>query len=376
MTRIYLDNAASTPVLQEVNDAMYEATAKYYGNPSSIHIMGREAKSIIEECRKKVADLFNCSIGEIFFTSGATESNNTVLYSLVLNKKIDHIITSPIEHPCVLNTLQYLSERSTLQTHFLNVDPKGRISPRELEDKLSQLKGQKAVSLMYANNEIGIVNPVQQISDLCIDHGALFHSDAVQAIGHFPIDLQEWKVDYLSASAHKFHGPKGIGLLYMSGESIFPSLIKGGSQERNMRAGTENVSSIVGLTKALELSYQHLSEWRSHILSLRSIMMEELLNWNSELEFFGEPNEEDLYTVLSVKFPDHPKSELLTMLLDIEGIAVSGGSACSSGTEKTSHVVKALAHEDQRSGIRFSFSHLNTKEEILETINKIKKIYE
>ncbi len=376
MRRIYFDNAASTPLLPEVMDSMFDSTKKYFGNPSSIHLQGREAKSVIEDCRKTIARLLNCSIGEIFFTSGATESNNTVFYSLALNNKIDHVITSPLEHPCVLKTLSHLEEQEKIKVHLLEVDSKGRISTEELEQKLDQLEGSKMVSLMYANNEIGIVHPVKLIGELCQKHQTLFHSDAVQAVGHFPIDLQDLNIDYLSASAHKFHGPKGIGLLYMSQESIFPSLLKGGAQERNMRAGTENIGSIVGLTKALEMSYEHLSNWRDHIQSLRSHMMEELISWNSEIEFFGNPGEDDLYTVLSVKLPKHPKSEILTMLLDLEGISASGGSACSSGSEKASHVIEALGHEDQRAGIRFSFSHLNSKDEIIDTIHKIKKIYD
>lgn len=371
---VYLDNAATTPMLPEVIQVMQEVMTNEFGNPSSIHKMGREGRTIVEECRKQVANQFGCSIGEIFFTGSATESNNMVLLSAGMNDRVQNIIVSPTEHPCVLNTVKYLEKKGWANVHWLEVDEKGYLDLTQLEQLLSNQKD-CLVSVMYANNETGLVQDVQAIGEKVKELGGLFHCDAVQAAGHFKFELKPEQFDYVSMSAHKFHGPKGSGVLFMSGESILPPLIRGGAQERNMRAGTESTYGIAGLAKALELSYQHLDEWRAHIGSLRSKLMAGLQEIRDDFVYYGDPGSEDLYTVLNVGLPDHPKSEMLVMLLDMEGICASGGSACSSGSQQGSHVIRALNQGQERPSVRFSFSHLNTLEDIDFTLEKMKKIY-
>lgn len=319
MKTVYLDNAATTPLLPEVKKAMTDVIEGYFGNPSSIHRLGRESRAIIEESRRSVAERFESSIGEIFFTGSATESNNTVLISAALNNKINHIITSPTEHPCVLKTAQYLEENGLVKLTMLQVDQKGYIDLEHLSQILLK-ENQALVSIMYANNEIGIVQDVKAIGNLCKEHGAFFHCDAVQAAAHFNFKLSEIPVDFLSMSAHKFHGPKGNGILYMSGETIVPPLIRGGAQERNMRAGTENVMGIRGTAVALEESYNNLDSWKTHISDLRNRLIAGLKAIRDDFDFHGDPCEQDLYTVLNVCLPEHPKSEMLVMLLDMEGI--------------------------------------------------------
>jgi cysteine desulfurase len=372
---VYLDNAASTPILPEVIEVMEKVMYKEYGNPSSIHKPGREGRTKVEDARKQVANQFGCSIGEIFFTGSATESNNTVLLSAAMNGRIKNIISSPTEHPCVLNTIKYIEDKNWAQCHWLDVDEKGYLDLGQLEDILKN-NSDCLVSVMYANNETGLVQDVRSIGEMAKAHGALFHCDAVQAAGHFQFELKPEHFDYVSMSAHKFHGPKGTGVLFMSGDSILPPLIRGGAQERNMRAGTESTHGIAGLAKALELSYQNLNNWRSHITRLRNKMMNGLGALRDDFKFYGDPGDNDLYTVLNVGLPDHPKSEMLVMLLDMEEICASGGSACSSGSQQGSHVIRALNHGEDRPSVRFSFSHLNTEEEIDFTLEKMKKIYE
>ena len=372
---VYLDNAATTPMLPEVIQVMQEIMTNEFGNPSSIHKMGREGRTIVEECRKQVANQFSCSIGEIFFTGSATESNNMVLLSAAINARIKNIIVSPTEHPCVLNTVNFIAEKGWANCHWLRVDEKGYIDLEHLEELLTNCED-CLVSVMYANNETGLVQKVQSIGEKVKEHGGLFHCDAVQAAGHFNFELKPEQFDYVSMSAHKFHGPKGTGVLYMSGDSILPPLIRGGAQERNMRAGTENTHGIAGLAKALEVSYQNLDDWRSQISSLRIKLMRGLKNLRDDFNFYGDPGSEDLYTVLNVGLPDHPKSEMLVMLLDMEGICASGGSACSSGSQQGSHVIRALNKGKEQPSVRFSFSHLNSPDEIDYTLEKMKKIYE
>jgi len=375
LTTVYLDNAATTPLLPGVINVLKDVMTKEYGNPSSIHKMGREGRTIIEECRKLVANQFACSIGEIFFTGSATESNNMVLLSAGMNDRMKNIIASPTEHPCVLNTVKFIEKKGWANCHWLRVDEKGYVDMDHLEELLNECED-VLVSVMYANNETGLVQDVHAIGEKVKAHGGLFHCDAVQAAGHFQLELKPEHFDYVSMSAHKFHGPKGTGVLFMSGDSILPPLIRGGAQERNMRAGTENTHGIAGLAKALDLSYQNLNEWRSHISSLRLKLMHGLQDLRDDFKFYGDPGSEDLYTVLNVGLPDHPKSEMLVMLLDMEGICASGGSACSSGSQQGSHVIRALNRGKEQPSVRFSFSHLNTAEEIDYTLEKMKKIYE
>ena len=372
---VYLDNAATTPLLPGVIQVMQEIMTREYGNPSSIHKMGREGRTIIEESRKQVANQFACSIGEIFFTGSATESNNTALLSAAMNDRIKNIIVSPTEHPCVLNTVKFIEEKGWANCHWLRVDEKGYIDLEHLEELLTSYED-CLVSVMYANNETGLVQDVHAIGEKVKANGGLFHCDAVQAAGHFNFELKPEQFDYVSMSAHKFHGPKGTGVLFMSGDSILPPLIRGGAQERNMRAGTENTHGIAGMVKAMELCYQNLDPWRSHISSLRSHLMTGLQEFREDFIFFGDQGEMDLYTVLNVGLPDHPKSEMLVMLLDMEGVCASGGSACSSGSQQGSHVIRALNQGKEQPSVRFSFSHLNTLEEIDYTLEKMKKIYE
>lgn len=377
--RIYLDNAATTPLREEVIETMTSVMRNQYGNPSSIHADGRAMRAIVEEARKKTARLLGASIGEIFFTSGGTESNNMAIKCAVRDLGVRRIISSPLEHHCVLHSLEAV-EHQGVAIEFLRVDGRGRLDYGQLEELLQNDLGTKTlVSLMYANNEIGTLNDLERISKLCEQYGALFHSDTVQTMGHFPIDVSKLKIHFLSCGAHKFHGPKGAGFIYINNEAQLKPFIDGGGQERNMRGGTENVYGIAGLAKALELAYGHMDEYRQHIEDLRSYFMEQLLENFEDIRFNGPTGAGDndgryLYTILSVSFPASPKSELLLLHLDIAGISASGGSACSSGAEAGSHVLKAINADPARKSIRFSFSHLNTKDEIDAVVEKLKSV--
>ncbi|RMG85382.1 MAG: cysteine desulfurase [Bacteroidetes bacterium] len=369
--RVYFDNAATTPIREEVIEVMVECMRKHYGNPSSIHAQGRSVRAAIEEARKKVASLLNASIGEIFFTSGGTESNNMALKCSVRDLGVERIISTPIEHHCVGHTLESLA-RQNVDVRYLDVDEKGHIDYDQLDEWLGEGNPKTLVSIMHANNEIGTRNDLDRISEICARHGALFHSDTVQTIGHFPIDVSKTKIHFLSGSAHKFHGPKGCGFIYINSESLLKPFIEGGSQERNMRAGTENVYGIVGLAKALELACEHMDEYRAHIEDLRRYFKNQLVENFEDIQFNGDHDGDYLYTVLNVSFPPGPKSDLLLLALDIAGVSASGGSACSSGAEKGSHVIQAIKADPARKSIRFSFSHFNTKEEVDFVIEKLK----
>lgn len=373
---IYLDNAASTPLHSEVIEVMLNSLKNDFGNPSSIHDFGRKGRTAIEKSRKTIAQHFGASIGEIFFTSGGTESNNMALKCAVRDLGVQHIISSPIEHHCVLHSIERIVKHSQISTDFLTVDSKGRISLGHLETLLEKYQGDKImVSVMHANNEIGTLQDVAAISALCKKHGAFFHSDTVQTVAHYPIDVNHHPIHFMSGSAHKFHGPKGIGFLYMNQEAIVEPFIDGGSQERNMRAGTENVAGIVGMAKALEMAQERSEEDQNHILALKTQLKKGLLSYNSEISFNGpEEDSECLSTVLNVQFPPHPKSDMFLMYLDVKGIAVSGGSACSSGANQGSHVIREILDETEGMAVRFSFSRYNTSEEIDYTLNCIKEI--
>ena len=371
--RVYFDNAATTPLDPEAINAMTDCMKHHFGNPSSIHSEGRKARAIIEEARKTVAKSLNASIGEIFFTSGGTESNNMGLKCAVRDLGVQRIISSPIEHHCVLHTLEALHKFQNVQIDFLNVDQKGRIDLNQLESFLTDNTKKTLVSLMHANNEIGTMINLEKVAFICQKHGAFFHSDTVQTIGHFPIDVSKLKINFLSGAAHKFHGPKGVGFIYINNcETVHP-FIDGGSQERNMRGGTENVYGIVGLAKALELANARLEERKSQILSVKDHLKQRLSEAFDGVEFNGD-EDHSLYTVLSVSFPPSPKADLLLFSLDINGVSASGGSACSSGADEGSHVLTALENDPERKTIRFSFSHLNTIEEADFVIDKLKSI--
>ncbi len=363
MERIYFDNAATTPLDKEVADAMYQVMLHEYGNPSSTHATGRTVRTIIEECRRTIAKLINCSPGEIFFTSGGTEADNMAIRKTVEDFKIQNIITSAIEHHAVSHTIEELAHAGLVKMHLVKLTENGHIDYTDLENLL-QNNPNALVSLMHANNEIGNLLDAERVGNLCEQYKAFFHSDTVQTIGHYPIDVQKLKVHFIACAAHKFHGPKGAGFIYVSSNAKIHPFITGGAQERNMRGGTENVYGIVGLTKALEKAYAHLEEEMAHISSLKKYMIEQLKANIPGIQFNGDAEGNSLYTVLNTSFPPSPIGEMLLFKLDIAGISVSGGSACSSGSDVGSHVLKALNTDRNRAAVRFSFAKQNTKAEV------------
>jgi cysteine desulfurase len=372
--RVYFDNAATTPISNEVIEVMTSCLKDHYGNPSSIHADGRRVRAALEEARKTVAQCIGASIGEIFFTSGGTESNNMALKCAVRDLGVTRIISSPTEHHCILHTLENLAQHHNIKVEYLEVCPKGKASLEELEELLATSAEPTLVSLMHANNEIGTMLDLDKVANICAQYNAFFHSDTVQTIGHFPIDVDKTKIHFLAGAAHKFHGPKGVGFIYINGDVSIKPFIDGGAQERNMRGGTENVYGIVGLAKALELYASQMEERKKHIEGIRDYMSDELIENFQDIHFNGDIEGPRLYTVLSVSFPASPKSEMMLLSLDISGISASGGSACSSGAETGSHVMQATNAEVGRKTIRFSFSHYNTKEEVDFVVEKLKSI--
>jgi cysteine desulfurase len=371
MQRIYLDNAATTPISPEVIEAMTEVLRAHYGNPSSIHAEGRAVRAIIEQARKQVAQAIGASTAEIFFTSGGTESNNMAIKCSVRDLGVQRIISTGLEHHCGLHSHDTVAAQG-VEIVYLPVDAHGRFDYADLEKQLQSSNKKTLVSLMHANNEIGTMLDLNRVAEICQSHGALFHSDTVQTVGHFPMDVSQTPISFLSGAAHKFHGPKGIGFIYINSNNQIKPWIDGGSQERNMRGGTENVAGIVGLAKALELANNEMEERKAKITSGRNYLKNRLLEEFEDIRFNGDPDGESLYTVLSVSFPASAKSELLLLLLDIAGISVSGGSACTSGSEKGSHVLEGIGADPTRKSIRFSFSHYNTTDEIDFVIEKLK----
>jgi len=372
--RVYLDHAATTPLSEEVLETMLPYFREHHGNPSSIHADGRKARTAIEDARKIVADCLDASLGEIFFTSGGTESNNMALFGAMRDLGVQRVISSQLEHHCVLHTLEELDKQGNIQLDFVKTDGRGRVDVAHLEKLLKDKTKKTLVSLMYANNEIGTLLEVEKVSALCKVNDALFHSDTVQAVGQFPINVQETYFSFLTGSAHKFHGPKGVGFIYINGDNIIKPYIFGGSQERNMRAGTENIAGITGLATAFQLAHTHMNERKAHIEEIRSYFIDQLQSNFSDIQFNGDYDRKYLHKVLSVSFPPTPKTDLIVFSLDIAGISASGGSACSSGVESASHVLAALQPDDERKTVRFSFSHYNTKAEIDFTIEKLKTI--
>lgn len=346
-----------------------------YGNPSSIHAEGRSVRAALESARKIVAQCIGASTGEIFFTSGGTESNNMAIKCAVRDLGVQRIISSPTEHHCGTHAIETVKTVNGVEVVWLPVDSLGRIDYQDLENALANGGDKKTlVSLMHANNEIGTMIDLGKVSSLCRQYGAFFHSDTVQTVGHFPINVQETPVNFLSGAAHKFHGPKGVGFIYISAASPIKPFIDGGAQERNMRGGTENVYGIVGLAKALELANNEMHERTKRIQDIRNYLKNRLLEEFEDIQFNGDCDGDCLYTVLNVSFPPNPKNELLLLSLDIAGISCSGGSACSSGSEKCSHVLEAIGAAPDRKSIRFSFSHYNTREEVDFVIEKLKTI--
>lgn len=377
MKHVYLDNAATTPMDDRVIEAMLPFMRGHFGNPSSVHSHGREVRTAIEKARKKVAELLQASPSEIFFTSGGTEADNTALVCGIESHGIRHAITSPLEHHAVLHTLEMLAKKGQVQLSLLEVNEKGEIDLAQLEELLKK-NPKSLVSLMQGNNEIGNLNDLAQIGQMTQAHGAFFHSDTVQTMGHYSHDLSTLPVDALVAGAHKFHGPKGVGFLYVRKDKKIHPFIHGGAQERNMRGGTENVIGIIGLAKALEISLEELAAHRSHIEKLKGYFIEKLGQEIPGITFNGcsADLQKSLYTVLSVSLPPSEANRgMLLFHLDLEGISASGGSACSSGASVGSHVMRALQHPADRDVVRFSFSRFTTMEEIDYTMEKLKGLY-
>lgn len=375
MSRIYLDNAATTAIDKEVLSAMTSVMEFQFGNPSSIHAHGREVRSIIENARKTVAKLLNTSPAEIFFTSGGTEADNMAINCSIEDYGIKHAITSKIEHHAVLHTLEVLEKKGKIKLSFVKLDDKGHVNLSHLEELLKSNE-KSLVSLMHANNEIGNLLDLEKVGDLCEKYDAIFHCDTVQTMGHYAHDLSKLKIHFITCAAHKLHGPKGVGFLYINHKVKIKPMIHGGAQERNMRGGTENVYGIVGLAKALEIAYAELEQHQNYIQSLKSYMIEKLQNEIPGVQFNGDVNPANsLYTVLNVSFPSSDMGEMLLFNLDIAGISASGGSACSSGSNVGSHVLTNINSDPTRPAVRFSFCKFNTKEEIDMVVEKLKDFF-
>ncbi len=363
MKRIYLDNAATTALDPLVLEAMMPYLTDQFGNPSSIYSYGRESRLAIENARRSVARSLHVTPGEIFFTSGGTESDNMAIYTAVHDLSCRVIITSAIEHHAVLHAAERQVKDGHAQLKYVQVLPDGHIDLTHLRQLLQESSEKCLVTLMHANNEIGNLLDLNAVADLCVEFGAIFHSDTVQTVGHYQLNLSHPGIHFATGAAHKFHGPKGVGLLYISQDIQVRPLIEGGGQERNMRAGTENLYGVVGFAKALELAESRMQEDQAHIQSLKSYMIQRLKD-RGDVIFNGDAEGKSLYTVLNASFPQTEQTEMLLMNLDMRGICVSGGSACSSGAEVGSHVIRALSTGKGRVPVRFSFSRHNTLEEL------------
>ena len=377
MKKIYLDNAATTPIDKEVIEVMHTSMQENFGNPSSTHQFGRFAKASVESARKNIAKHFNVSASEIIFTAGGTEADNLILHNAIINLDVKRIITSKVEHHAVLHTVKYLQKMHNINVDFVDIDANGDVDLNHLEQLLEENQIEKClVSLMYVNNEIGNLLPIDTVSELCKKYNALFHSDTVQAIGHYQIDLQKTPIDFIAASAHKFHGPKGVGFAYFKkGFGIAP-MLHGGAQEKGARSSTENVHSILGMEKALEIAISSIEKDTVYISELKKYFISELQSNFKNIAFNGnsESLEKSSYTILNVRFSN--ANDMLLFSLDLNGIAVSGGSACQSGSSKGSHVLEEILAktEADKTSVRFSFSKNTTKQEIDSTIIKLKEL--
>ena len=372
MKRIYFDNAATTPLDPEVLTAMMPYLTDKFGNPSSIYSYGRESRLAIEHARKTVAKLLHAHPAEIFFTSGGTESSNTAIKSAVRDLGCRHIISSAIEHHATLHTIEEMAKVGEASLDFVQLLPDGHINLEHLDLLLSQKKEKCLVTLIHANNEIGNITDLHAVGTICKKYNAIFHADTVQTVGHYPFDLRNTPVHFITGSAHKFHGPKGIGILYVNENIRITPFVHGGSQERNMRAGTENVYGIVGFAKALEIAMQHFDKDSGYILELKRYMAEQLQAKIEGVTFNGDAFGSSLYTVLNVCLPKTDKSEMLLFNLDIEHICASGGRACTSGADLGSHVIRAINNNADQVAVRFSFSKYNNKDEIDQVVEKLK----
>jgi cysteine desulfurase len=373
---VYLDNAATTPVAPEVVEAMIPILKEGFGNPSSSHYFGRQVKAHLETSRRNIAKHLNCQPSEIIFTSGGTEADNMAIQEAVDSLEVKRIVTSTIEHHAVGHTASAAAKAKNVELVYVKIDNNGNVDlddlKRILADGMPTL-----VSLMHANNEIATLLPIKEVSRICRENGAYFHSDTVQTMGHYAFDLNELEIDFITCAAHKFHGPKGVGFLYINKNVKIHSLIHGGAQERGLRGGTENTSGIVGLSKAFDLAYEDVIGHQNHVQGLKTYMIESLRKEIPGVDFHGEIDpEKSLYTVLNVCLPKTEKSGLLLFTLDLKGIACSGGSACSSGAVQGSHVLAGINAPSDKPNARFSFSRYTTKEEIDFTIEVLKDIYQ
>ncbi len=373
--RVYLDNAATTPLDPEVFEAMKPFLLEDFGNPSSIHSHGRKVRAAIESGRKKIAELLNCSPGEIIFTSGGTEADNTLIINGIQSYQIKHAISSPIEHHAVTHTLEIMEREGKIKLHHVHLDEKGHADLGHLEELLKQHPN-ALISLMQANNEIGNLLDIHRVGELAKANGAFFHTDTVQTMGHYRHNMKELHICGLTAGAHKFHGPKGVGFMYIRKDRKIGQFIHGGSQERNMRGGTENVYGIIGMAKALEIAYRDMADHEEHVRKLKTRMISKLKENIPGISFHGDSENlgRSLYTVLNVSLPESDENDMLLFNLDLEGISASGGSACSSGASTGSHVLGALYPDSKRGAVRFSFSKYNTEEEVDFVVTKLSEI--
>ncbi|HEY5392013.1 MAG TPA: cysteine desulfurase family protein [Hanamia sp.] len=374
MQRIYFDNAATTALDPEVFKAMLPFFTEKFGNPSSIYSYGRETRMAIENARKSVAKILNVRPAEIFFTSGGTESTNTAINAAVFDLGCKHIISSPLEHHATLHSIEHLAKDQSIKLSYVKLLPTGQVDFDDLENLLKESQEKCLVTLMHANNEVGTITDIEKLSDLAQKYNAILNVDTVQTVGHFPIDLKKLHVHFINAAAHKFHGPKGVGILYINENIKIHPFVNGGSQERGMRAGTENIYGIVGFAKALEMAIANMENESIHIREVRDYMKQSLQKNIPGVHFNGDPEGNSLYTVLSVAFPKSEKTDMLLFNLDINNICASGGSACTSGVEKGSHVITAIYPGSNQATVRFSFSKYNTKEEVDIVVEKLKEI--
>jgi cysteine desulfurase len=373
--RVYFDNAATTPLDPEVLDVMMPYYQKYFGNPSSTHSHGREAKSAMESARKKIAEMLNTSPANLFFTSGGTEADNISIRGLIDTHELEHVVSTRIEHHAVLHTLEALQKENRIRISYLDLDEKGNIDLDQLEKVLSG-QPNSLVSLMHANNEVGNLLDINKVAELCKEYQSYFHSDTVQTVGKYPLDLKALPVQAILGSAHKFHGPKGIGFLYLQNGASLRLMMFGGGQERDIRPGTENVAGIVGMAKALEIAISEHEENKNHIRGLKEKMILQLKQHIPGISFNGNSAnlDESLYTVINVELPDSDANEMVLFKLDLNHISASGGSACASGALKGSHVINQIRKKKNSSTIRFSFSKFNTDEEVNYVVKTLSRI--
>ncbi len=374
MERIYFDNAATTALDPTVLEAMMPYFTEKFGNPSSIYSYGRETRMAVETARKSVAKLLNANPAEIFFTSGGTESSNMAIQAAIRDLGCKHIISSKIEHHAVSHTVEYFDNLDEVKVSYVKLLPDGHIDIEDLEKLLAAAEEKTLVSLMHANNEIGNMLDIHTVGNLCKLYNAIFHSDTVQTVGHFPMDLRNTPVHFITGAAHKFHGPKGIGIIYINENVRIKPFVHGGSQERNMRAGTENIYGIVGFAKALEMAMAGHETDSAYIGTLKYYMHEQLKKHIPGIGFNGDVLGSSLYTVLSASFPKTERSEMMLFNLDINKICASGGSACTSGAEAGSHVIRSINNNPNQITVRFSFCKHNTKEEVDTVVEKLKDL--